>query len=188
MWELLGGNPNACSWRIALEAAARAGRLEVLKWLIDHGCQCGIEILYQAATGGSVDVIEFVWKRIDVKVCNRIYLAVDSAASGSIPMLQWMVDHGLPLTARACATAVRYGHLDALRFLRSHHCPWDGDTLMWAARNGHLDILQWALASGCPWTAADRQNCLQYCSALRRPGMRRWIGECWPEEPPQEKE
>jgi hypothetical protein len=114
-------------------------------------------------------------------------LVVASARSGSIPMLQWVVDHGLPLTVGACATAASEGHLDALRFLRSHHCPWDGWTLKRAAHNGHLDILQWTLANGCPWTAEDRQECLRGCPR-HPPGLRRWIEECWPEEPPQERE
>ena len=187
LWVRLGGDPGATVWMDALWAAAETGQLAVVEWLLDRGCKGDECHFYWAANGGHIDVVALLWKRVGLDESKHADLAGSSAQSGSLPMLQWVVDHGLPLTASACARAVSWGRLDAPRFLRSHHCPWDGLTLKWAATHGHLDILQWALANGCPWTAEDRQWCLRYCPD-HRSGLRRWIEECWPVEPPKEDE
>ena len=184
LWERLsarlGGDPSATIWsRNALWAAAEAGHMAALEWLLDRGCNGDDNLFYWATGGGHVDVVALMWKRVGLDQSKHAELAKEAAQSGSLPMLQWVVDHGLPLPATACARAALCGHLDALRFLRSHHCPWDGQTLQWAAHNGQLHVLQWALANGCPWTAEDRQECLYGCPG-HRPGLRRWIEECWP--------
>ena len=182
LWGRLGGDPAAGVWRIAIGEAAKAGQLAAVEWLLDRGCKGNKNHIELAASGGHVDVVALLWKHVGLDESKHAELAEEAAQSGSLPMLQWVVDHGLPLPATACARAALCGHLDALRFLRGHHCPWNGLTLKWAAHNGHLDILQWALANGCPWTAADRQWCLRDYPPCRS-GLRRWIEECWPEEP-----
>ena len=188
LWGRLGGgNPEAVVWRYALGAATGAGQLAVVEWLLDRGCKVNTYQVHCAAEGGHVDTVALLWKRVVLDEITDFILDKSAAKSGSLPMLQWAVDHGLRLTASACSWAAQYGHLDALRFLRSHRCPWDGQTLVWASENGHLDTLQWALANGCSWTAEVRQACLRYCPR-NRPGLRRWIEECWNEDPPQEKD
>ena len=180
LWGRLGGGPEALVWKFALEGAAEAGKLAAVEWLLDRGCKVNTYQVHCAAGGGHIDTVAPLWKRVVLDQSQHADLAARSAQSGSIPMLQWVVDHGLPLTSKACERAAHYGHLDALRFLRRHHCPWDGWTLKLAAGNGHLDILQWALANGCPWTEEDRRECLRRCPG-HRIGIRRWIEECWHE-------
>ena len=180
LWERLGGNPEAVVWMNALEKAANAGQLAAVKWLLDRGCKCNEFSFLAAAGGGHVEVVALLWKRVGLGESKHAELAEWSAKSGSLPMLKWMVDHGLRLAASACSWAAQYGHLDALRFLRSYHCPWKGWTLKSAVGNGHLDTLQWALANGCPWTVEDRRKCLRL-GPRHRTGIRRWIEECWHE-------
>ena len=187
LWERLGGDPKDDVWETSLWAACKAGQLAAAEWLLDRGRKGNDSHIQWAAKGGHVDVVALLWKRVGLDESQHAVLSLMSAESGSIPMLQWVVDHGLSLTSKACEGAAMWGRHDALRFLRSHHCPWDGWTFVEAARYGHLDILQWALANGCPWTAEDRQVCLRGCPR-HRPGLRRWIEECWPEEPPKEDE
>ena len=158
-----------------------------MEWIPDRGCKCPVFSALTAVQHGHVDIADLLWKRGEFGLIRSDLIVRDSVCSGSLRMLQWAMDHSLTLTEDACKEAAKTGHLDALRFLRSHHFPWDGDTLRGAVCGGHLDILQWALANGCPWTVEDRQECLRYCHR-RRPGMRRWIGECWPEEPWEVKE
>ena len=186
LWGRLGGHRDDIVWENAMDAATGAGQLAAVEWLIDRHCTAFDYVFYWAARNGHVDVLDLLWKRVGLDQKATAKMANDSAKSGSVPMLQWVVDHEMPLNSSACHSAASRGHLDALRFLRSHHCPWDGRTLRDAALNGHLDILQWALANGCPWTAEDRQYCLRVCPG-HRPGLRRWIKECWP-EPPKEDE
>ena len=159
-----------------------------MEWLLGRGCGFTLTAILTAVRHGHVDIADLLWKRSGFyQSYYSTRVVKDSAHSGSLPMLQWAMDHVPHPTEDACKAAALNGHMKTLCSLRSHHCPWDGRTLRDAAFNGHLDILQWALANGCPWTAADRQNCLFLCPG-HRPGMRRWIEECWPEKPREVKE
>ena len=163
---------------------ASEGALEAVKWLLEKGCLLDSQALWQASRGGHVAMVEFLWDRCGPLATNDgRSIVLGAVRSGFVPILRWAYDRNLPFSANLCEMAAKRGQLDVLRFLRSHLCPWNRWTFVEAARCGHLDILQWALANGCPWTAWDRRECL-HIFHQSRPGMRRWIEECWPEEPP----
>ena len=187
LWGRLGDNPAARAWTEAFYSAARAGNLATMEWLLDRGCRCPEFSALTAVQHGHVDIADLLWKRGGFGLIRSTRIVRESGYSGSLRMLQWAIHHNLTLTEGACKEAARAGHLDALRFLRSHHCPWDGDTVRNAVYSGHLDILQWALANGCPLGSMDRTFFLRYCPD-HPPGLRRWIEECWPEEPREVKE
>ena len=187
LWDRLRGGENAVVWRNAIDAGSAAGQLKAVEWLINRDCRGSKFAIRDAARNGHVKVVDLLWKRFG-NTGNHDNISYDLGRSGSIPMLQWMLDQRISLDdSCCCAAAALLGHFDALRFLRRHHCPWDGWTLKYAAGNGHLDILQWALANGCPWTEEDRRECLRHCPR-HRIGIRRWIGEYWPKEPSQQNE
>ena len=133
LWERLGGNPEAIVWRNSVGAAANAGQRSVVEWLLDRRCTVHGSCIMTAAEGGHVDVVKLLWKRVGLDQSYHADLAAWSAESGSLTLLQWIVEHTLPLTNKACASTAQCNHLDALRFLRRHHCPWDGWTLRAAA-------------------------------------------------------
>ena len=95
----------------ALREACKAGQLAAVEWLLDRGCKCNQFFLYRAANGGHVDVVALLWKRVGLDQSKHADFVEWSALSGSIPLLQWVVDHGLPLTSDACASAALCGHL-----------------------------------------------------------------------------
>jgi hypothetical protein len=104
---------------------------------------------------------------------------MSASGSGSLEMLEWCVAHELPLASLCTWQAAIGGHLEALQWLRRHGCQWHHQVID-AAWYGHLDVLQWALANEFPWTSEQRLNCLVL--ARLRPGIQRWIEECWPDD------
>ena len=188
LWERLGGDPYSRVWRNALGIAAGNRNLEVMEWLFDMNCHVDAFFFSSTAVDLHIDALEFMWNRNEIDIATielwyNMALSNYAVASDYTSILKWLIDHGLPLPPVAFSSCASRGQLDALRFLRSHHCPWDASSLREAVKHGHLDILQWALSNGCPWTAKDRWECLGLCPR-HRIGMRRWIMECWPEEPP----
>ncbi len=90
------------------EAAARSGKLEVLKWLRAGGCP---------------------W---DTYTCCR------AARSGHLEVLQWARENVCPWDEKMCCSAALGGNLDLLQWARENGCPWDEDTCSAAAEGGHL--------------------------------------------------
>jgi hypothetical protein len=105
----------ACSY------AARAGNLEVMKWLHNTGCP---------------------W---DARTCAW------AAWHGNLTVLRWARAHHCPWASTTCNYAAEGGHLAVLQWAREHHCPWDSHVCSYAARAGHLVVLQWLREHNCPW-------------------------------------
>lgn len=107
------------------------------------------QLLSQAARAGSLDLLR--WLRVQGCRWERATIAADAAAGGSLPALQWLRGQGCPLDEAAFAGAARAGNLDVLRWLREQGCAWSDEACAVAAARGHLAVLQWLRAQGCPW-------------------------------------
>ena len=113
----------------ACSGAARAGRLEALKFLrgLDPPCPWGEKTCTYAAERGHLEVLK--WLRAQDPPC--------------------------PWDDRTCAEAAREGHLDVLKWARSQNppCPWNDSTCSQAAGGGRLESLEWARSQDppCPW-------------------------------------
>jgi len=106
-------------------AAARGGKLKVLKWLETKG----------------------IYIRKDW--CARY-----AARYGHLHILKWLREKkGLVFGGDLYENAIGGGHLHVLQWLREIEVPWDEDTFYFAVREeGNLNILQWLHDEGCPWT------------------------------------
>lgn len=83
------------------------------------------------------------------------FLAVHAASGGSVEILQWCSDRGLPICSPSvCAAAAGKGHLGALKWLRANNCPWSSTATEAAASNGHFELLKWAHANGAEWNGS----------------------------------
>ena len=94
--------------------SARAGQLEVLKYLRRHGCPWDEGTCRNAAKGGHLDV------------------------------LKWAHENRCPWDPFTCSDAAEGGHLDVLKWARAHQCPWQVKRCRGVARrNGHDHVLAW---------------------------------------------
>ena len=103
------------------DMAARAGKLEVLKFARAKGYSFGEFTCVEAAIGGQLEV------------------------------LKWLHEQGCPWDKMTCSFAAAGGNLEVLKWLREQGCPWDEDTCSYAARGGHLEVLIWARLHECAW-------------------------------------
>ena len=137
-------------------AAARSGQLEELKLLRADGCPCNIRTSCAAATGGHLEVLQ--WLRGNGRCPWNIRMCSAAAQGGHLEVLQWLRANGCPWDATTCYCAARGGHLEVLQWLRANGCPWGRFTCSYAAYYGHLAVLQWARANGCPWDRYTYRN------------------------------
>jgi len=98
--------------------AAKAGRLDILKWLRGIGC------------------------RWDESTC--IY----ATKAGHFGILKWAHENGCPWNTTACTEAAGLERLDVLKYLIENGCPWDEAVYIRAAGNGRLDNIKFLKGLG----------------------------------------
>lgn len=149
--------PSTCA------AAARAGRLDVLRELRRLGCPWlnGAQgVCAQAALGGHIDTLR--WSRANgCPWDNWTCYAAAEADANRLEILDWAVANGAPLSPNVYSVTVREGRVDLTMWLYEHHVPWNEELGNTAAEKGHLNILAWAWSRGLPlptdlmWSAAN---------------------------------
>ncbi|KXZ40889.1 hypothetical protein GPECTOR_1495g674 [Gonium pectorale] len=104
---------------------AASGSVELLAWLVDHGCG--------------------EWS------CDA---STSAAESGCEEALEWVVAQGCPVKddGSPYLNACRNGDLATVRLLRRLEVPWGpaGRVVLEAARVAPLPLLRWLLEEGCP--------------------------------------
>ncbi|GFR46929.1 hypothetical protein Agub_g8577 [Astrephomene gubernaculifera] len=127
-----------CSWSVGdgmlnLRAAARAGQLPVVLWLVEQ--QLGEDVLqecYQlfgcAAGSGNLELLRWLYEHGCVRRDFRYTSFVkEAAAAGNVEALRWLVSIGCRFPATgfdACWAAVRKGDLATMDCLQQLGCPW----------------------------------------------------------------
>jgi len=147
----------------SLTAAAGAGHLQVMKWLVNKGLDLGQEksqsaasnAVVLAARNGHLDVLNWLAEK-GVKPTNAGQAAIAAAAAGGrMEVLKWLSDHGVAPNATnvdAWQRAASGGHLDVLNFLKqTGQIPLacNKDLCLAASRHGHPAVLEWLLTNGC---------------------------------------
>ena len=137
---------------IAHHKAAAAGRVDVLKWLLESGAGHAIrghaKLAQTAARHGRKDVIKWLLEIMSIEFKPDFeskfpwYAKVLRETNMRIP------DYAVDI----CADAALYGHFEVLKFLRANGLEWDEMTCDGAAESGNLEMLKWAHAKGCPLT------------------------------------
>jgi hypothetical protein len=155
----------------ASHAAAGAGHLHVLRWLMDEG---DVSLLQHNGHASAYDASE--WIGLFNRSCSSVTYSA-ALRSGHLEVLRWARHQGCPWDERGIAVAARNGHLEVLKWMRDNHCSWNSQTCEMAARNGHLELLKFVREHDCPWdakccTAAARGGhleTLQWCRLHRCP-------------------
>lgn len=95
---------------------------------------------------------------------------MDSAGSGHVAAVQWLVEQGVDILARddqgrnAVHIAAVAGHLEVVKWFRkhmgnSHSRDASGSTVIfWAVLGGHLDVIQWLWRNGSDLAEKDDQG------------------------------
>ena len=96
---------NGCKWsEYSCSRAAKAGHLDVLKWIRENG---------------------FPWNE---DTCSN------AAKNGHLDVLKWSRENGCPWNEDTCSNAAKNGHLGVLKWARENGCPWNEDTCSNAAK------------------------------------------------------
>eukprot|EP00953_Heterococcus_sp_UTEX-ZZ885_P002757 2011-Heterococcus_DN1.PRE.1 len=111
-----------------------------------------------AAVRGNTGIFQFLYEfgRYNRSVGQAVL--VQAASSGSVELMQWLVQHGVQLDASAMPPAVYCGHLDMCTYLRSQGCAWTSELTAAAIAHNRADIVSWAVAEGPAELTAEQQS------------------------------
>jgi hypothetical protein len=103
--------------------AAKAGHAHVLHhmhWQSSYVHTSRIASI--AAVRGDTDTFQFLYEfgRYNRSVGQAVL--VQAAGSGSVELMQWLLQHGVQLDASAMPPAIYCGHLDMCKYLQSQGC------------------------------------------------------------------
>jgi hypothetical protein len=135
----------------AIHNAVRSCSLSKVIWLHEEQhCELSEGLLAAAAEAGSVDIMQWlVEKHVAL---NPHTTAVAAAKSGAVQVFEWLQQRGVSLTIFAMQTAASNGHLPLIQWLRSSaECPSDSAVAARAAESGHVETVRFLHENGCPW-------------------------------------
>jgi hypothetical protein len=165
------------------------GRLDVLKWLWNHGHKCvHYETAYRAARYGHIHVLEWFFelpierqlRKDDEDRLGPNCLFGDPEilcmGAGNIEVLKFLREKECPWGARTSTDACRHGQLEVLKWLQKEGCLCDLDRFL-SVCGDHLDILKWMRETypGCAFdervtNKASQKNRLDCLMWLREHG------------------
>eukprot|EP00966_Prymnesium_polylepis_P003053 70189-Prymnesium_polylepis.1 len=129
-----------------------------MKYARDHGCAWGDDFLGDlcclAASGGHLDMLKYL---IDNGRTMNSRGAFESAASGGVDVLQYVLHHGLctydeDQLKNACANAARTGKASVLQFLHEKlNAPLFVNASDAAASEGQMECMKYLIDHGCEW-------------------------------------
>jgi len=143
------------------EAAARHGRLTMLKLARNKRFAWRDGTLRGAAEGGHLDLIEWAVKAGCKPSLEGKEMYVQAARNGHIDVIKWLREwnstKGLwgKTYPDLCLAAASRGQIETLVFLRTPYkgkaSQWSAEACATAAANGHLDTLKYLRDNNCPW-------------------------------------
>jgi hypothetical protein len=124
----------------AVAAAVESGRVNMLHWLVAHGCIIGNAECIAIARSGDRQLLS--WAFSTSPACKTEELCVAAADNGDVDLLEWLMEQGCPAGARTFHAAT----VPAKRWL----CVlpgrvWGQQLWQWAIRNEDKKTLDWAL-------------------------------------------
>ncbi|OQR91496.1 hypothetical protein ACHHYP_04655 [Achlya hypogyna] len=142
-----------------MDAAARIGAAEALRFFHEMGITCTVEAMNSAACWGHLDVIKFLTQH-DSAGCTTD--AMDYASLwGRLEIVEYLHKHRSEgCTTRALDWAAGRNHFSVVQFLhenRAEGCTYRAMNI--AAANGHLEMVRWLhenRSEGCTAEAIDR--------------------------------
>jgi len=149
-----------CKWNgWTIDAAARQGNLEMVKYCVANECPIRSSACKDAAGNGHLEVLKYL--REEVKAPWDWRTAAWAAGNGHLHILEYLVDRKYDkFDESACTFAAENGHFDCLKYLReTAKAPWNSQAVRRAHENIHPDCVQYLLDNDCPlpdgWSYED---------------------------------
>jgi len=139
-----------CEWDVGpINAAARQGNLEMVKYCVANECRIYEYTCWCAAEFGHLECLKYL--REEAKAPWSSSTAAWAAKNGHLHILEYLVERKYDkYDERACWYAAEKGHLDCLKYLReTAKAPWDADAVRAAHENNHPECVQYLLDNNC---------------------------------------
>ncbi|KXZ47446.1 hypothetical protein GPECTOR_35g884 [Gonium pectorale] len=141
----------------AVSGATEGGHLEALQALQTAGWPIDFPRFARAAAeAGHLHVLAWMLEAEPVALNEMLFGA--AAQSGSVELLAWLQQRGCSWDATAYRGAARSGCVAALEWLAERGCPMeeDGESYIEASCNGDLAVVRCLLRLGAPWGPPGR--------------------------------
>jgi len=140
-----------CKWDgRTIQAAARQGNLEMVKYCVANKCPVNDYACAYAADGGHLEIIKYL--REEVKAPWDWATAAGAARNGHLHILEYLVERKYDqFDEYAYRWAAMNGHLDCLKYLHeTAKAPWNSDAVRSAHEKNQPECLQYLLDNNCP--------------------------------------
>jgi hypothetical protein len=146
-----------CEWNEwTINASARTGNLEMLKYCFSNGCPCcKEESCFQAVHGGHLDCVRFLFDKVKRSRETEEKAAMQAAYVGHVEILKYFVEERKISDAVKIdyvVAAAKYGQIDCLKYLiEEAKAPLnDWRYIAWARYYEHLECVNYLLEKGSP--------------------------------------
>ena len=140
-----------CEWdERTIDAAARQGNLEMVKYCVANACPIYEWACESAASAGHLECLKYL--REEAKAPWDWRTATCAAGNGHLHILEYLVERKYNKYYNlACVYAAMNGHLDCLKYLHeTAKAPWNSEAVRHAHEKKHPDCVQYLLDNDCP--------------------------------------
>ena len=140
-----------CDWDgRTIQAAARQGNLEMVKYCVANECPMNERACAFAADGGHLEVLKYLHE--EAKAPWDSETASFAAENGHLHIFEYLVERKFDqYNEWACANAAENGHFDCLKYLHeTAKAPWDYRAVRYAHKNNQTECVQYLLDNNCP--------------------------------------
>ena len=140
-----------CKWDDrTIDAAARQGNLEMVKYCVANECPIDEDACAYAASNGHLECLKYL--REEAKAPWDFLPANWAAKNGHLHILEYLVERKYDqYNESACKLAAMNGHLDCLKYLHeTPKAPWNSHAVRKAHENNQPECVQYLLNNNCP--------------------------------------
>jgi len=149
-----------CEWDSrTIDAAARQGNLEMVKYCVANECPIDENACAWAADRAQLECLKYLHE--EVKAPWDWGTAAWAAENGHLHILEYLVERKYDQYSEwACWEVAKCGHLDCLKYLHeTAKTPWNYLAVRGAHKNNHPECVQYLLDNNCPlppgWRCED---------------------------------
>ena len=139
-----------CEWdEDTIDAAARQGNLEMVKYCVANECPIDEHACSFAAQNGHLEVLKYLREEAKAPWGRT---ASRAAFNGHLHILEYLVERKYDqFSTYACKNAAYSGHLDCLKYLHeTAKAPWTPSAVQRTHEKNQTECLQYLLDNNCP--------------------------------------